>query len=95
MVLRLLEISKMTGASLGFGNSLLSASYKNFPTSVLTSMYDPRTRPLAAVERERKTLYHEEELHDMRNDTKNKEEHIYPVMSPAQFNQALTPISPV
>ena len=31
----------------------------------------------------------------MRNDTKKKEEHIYPVMSPAQINQAVTPISPI
>ena len=52
-------------------------------------------RLLVAVEEERKTLYSEEELTDMRNDTMKKEEHIYPVMSPAQFNQAVTPISPV
>ena len=58
-------------------------------------MYDPRAPTLAAVEEERKTLCNEEELHDMRKDTKKKEEHIYPVMSPAQFNQAVTPISPV
>ena len=95
MVIRHLEISKMTGASLGFGRTLLSASYNFFLTSVLTSMYDPRVPPLAAVEQERKTFYHEEELHDMRDYTKKKEEHIYPVMSPAQFNQAATPISPV
>ena len=31
----------------------------------------------------------------MRDDAKKKEEHLYPVMSPAQFNQAVTPISPV
>ena len=95
MVIRHLEISRMTGASLGFGKTLLSASYNIFLTSVLTSMYDPRAPPLAAVDEERKTLCNEEELHDMRNTPKKKEEHIYPVMSPAQFNQAVTPISPV
>jgi len=95
MVIRHLEISRMTGASLGFGKTLLSASYNIFLTSVLTSMYDPRAPPLAAVEEESKTLCNEEELHDMKNDAKKKEEHIYPVMSPAQFNQAVTPISPV
>ena len=42
-----------------------------------------------------KTLCNEEELHDMRNTPKKKEEHIYPVMSPAQFNQAVIPIPPV
>ena len=31
----------------------------------------------------------------MRDDTKKKEERIYPVMSPAQFNQSVTPVSPV
>ena len=94
-VIRHLEISKMTGASLGFGETILSASYNIFLMSVLASMYDPRAPTLAAVEEERKTLYSQEELTDMRNDTKKKEEHNYPVMSPAQFNQAVTPISPV
>ena len=55
-------------------------------------MYDPRAPTLAAVEEERKTLCNEEALHDMRDDSKKKEEHIYPVMSPAQFIQAVTPI---
>ena len=95
MVIRHLEISRMTGASLGFGKTLLSASYNIFLTSVLTSMYDPRAPPLAAVEEERKTLYSEEELTDIRNAPKRKEEYIYPVMSPAHFNQAVTPIPPV
>ena len=56
MIIRHLEISRMTGASLGFGKTLLSASYKIFLTSVLTSMYGPRAPTLAAVEEERKTL---------------------------------------
>ena len=58
-------------------------------------MYDPRAPTLAAVEEERKTLCDEEKLHDMRDDTKKQDDHIYPVMSPAQCNQAVTPISPV
>ena len=95
MVIRHLEITKMTGASLGFGKNLLSASYNILLMSVLTSMYDPRAPPLAAVEEERKTFCNEEELTDIRDDTKKKEEHYYPVMSPAQFNQAVTPISSV
>ena len=95
MVIRHLEKTKKTGASLGFGKTLLSASYNIFLMSVLTSMYDPRAPTLAAVEKERKTLCNEEDLHDMRDDTKKKEEHIHPVMSPAQLNRAVTPISPV
>ena len=43
-------------------------------------MYDPRAPTLTTVE---------EKLFVM------KEEQTYPVMSPAQFNQASTPISPV
>ena len=95
MVIRHLEITKMTGASLGFGKNLLSASYNIFLMSDLTSMYDPRAPTLTAVEEERKTFSKEEELKDIRDDTKKKEEHIYPVMIPAQFNQAETPIYPV
>ena len=72
MVIRHLEITIMTGASLGFGKTLLSASYKIFLTSVLTSMYDPRSSTLAAVEERRKTLCKEQKLHDMRDDTEKK-----------------------
>ena len=85
----------MTGASLGFGRTLLSASYNIFLTSVLTSIYDPRAPPLAALEIERKTVCHKEELDDILNDTQKKEELIYTVVSPAQFNRAVTRISPV
>ena len=95
IVIRYLEIHKMTGASIGFGKTLLSASYNIFRRSVLTSMYDPCAPTLAAVEEERRILCNEEEVHNMRDDTKQKDEHIYPVMSPAQFNQAVTPILPV
>ena len=95
IVIRHLEITKMTGASLGFGKTLLSASYNIFLMSVLTSMYDPRASTLVAVEEERKTLCNEVELHDMRDNTKKKQEHLHPVMSPAQFNQAVTPSFPV
>ena len=49
-VLRHLEITIMTSASLGFGKIVLSASFDIFLMSVLTSMYDPGAPPLAAVE---------------------------------------------
>ena len=58
-------------------------------------MYDPRAPTLAAVEEERKALCNEEELNDIRDNTQKKKEHVYPVMNSAQFNQAVTPISPV
>ena len=57
MVIRHIEISKKTSASLGFGKTLLSASYNIFLMSVLTSMYDPRAPTLAVVQEERTTLY--------------------------------------
>ena len=95
MLIRHLKTTKTTGASLGFGKTLLSAAINIFLISVLTSMYDPRAPTLAAVEEERKSLRNEEELIDMREDTKKKDDHFYPVMSPAQFNRALTPVSPV
>ena len=72
MVIRHLEITKMTGASLGFGKTLLSATYNIFLMSVLTSIYDPHAPTLAAVEEERKTLGNEEELHDMKKDNKKR-----------------------
>ena len=76
----------MTGESVGFGKTLVSSSYNIFLMSDLTSMYDPRAPPLAAVEGERKTLCNEEELNDMGEDAKKMEELLYRVMSPAQFN---------
>ena len=72
MVVRHLEINKETGASLGFGKTLLSASYNIFLMSVLTSMYDPRAATLPAVEEERKVFCNEEKLHDMKDDPKKK-----------------------
>ena len=67
-----LEIIKMTGASLGFGKTLLNASYNIFLMSNLTSIYDPCAPRLAAVEDERKILCNKEELNDMREDIKKK-----------------------
>ena len=72
MVIRHLEITKTTGASLGFGKTLLSASYNIFLMLALTSIYAPFAPTLAMVEEERKTLCNEEELHDMGKDNKER-----------------------
>ena len=72
MVIRHLEKTKMTGASLGVCKTLLSASYNIFLMSVLTSMFDPSAATLTAVQKERKTLCNEAELHDMREDNEEK-----------------------
>ena len=76
MVIRHLEITKMTGASLGFGKTRLGASYNIFLISVPTSLYDPRAPTLAAVEEERNTLCNEKELPDMREDNKKGRAHL-------------------
>ena len=62
----------MTGASLGFDKTLLSALYNIFLLSALTSMYGIRAPTFAAVDEERKTLCKEEELHDLREDNKKR-----------------------
>ena len=89
LVIRHLEITKTTGASLGFGKTIPSVSYNIFFMSVLASMYDPRAPTLADLEGERKNLCNEKKLNDMRDDTKKEEGHIYPTMKPAQFDQAV------
>ena len=48
MVIRHMEINRMTGASLGFGKTLLSASYNFSLTSVITSMYNPQASGMAS-----------------------------------------------
>ena len=50
MIVRYMETDKLTGSTLGFGKTILRASYKIFLTSVLTSMYSPRAPALTAVE---------------------------------------------
>ena len=62
MVICHLEMTKMTGASLGLGKIFLGASYSIFLMLVLTSMYQSLAPSPAAVEQERKTLCNEETL---------------------------------
>ena len=45
-IIRHMKINRMTSASLGFGKTLLSASYNIFLTPVLNSMYNPQTNGL-------------------------------------------------
>ena len=53
-ILRHMEINRFTGASLGFGKTLLSASYILFLTSILTSVFNPQAPFLQALEPEPK-----------------------------------------
>ena len=56
MVIRHLEITEMTGTSLGFGKTLLRASYNIVLMSALTSIYHLRAPTLAALEEEKNSL---------------------------------------
>ena len=90
-----MEINKMTGASLGFGKTLLSASYNIFLTSVMTSMYNPQTSGLASNASKKADPRVDIELYEMREDAKKKEEHLYPVVNSAALGFSTLPVSPV
>ena len=69
-VLKHIEIQSLTGALLGSGKTLLSASYNLFSTSYLTSVFNPQAPLLQALEPTRL----EDEIGDP------KEEHLYPIV---------------
>ena len=52
MILRHMEINRLNDASLGFSKTLLGASYNLFPTSILTSMFNPQAPLLQNLESE-------------------------------------------
>ena len=83
MIVRYMEKEELTGSTLGFGKTLLSASYKIFSTSVLTSMYNPRAPALTAVEHMDVSPCVENDMPEVKEDAKKKEEHLYFSMSSA------------
>ena len=95
MLIRHIQINKTTCASLGCGRTFLNASQNIFLMSLLLAMYDPRAPTLSVVEKKKKPLCNEEELNEITEDAKKREDHLFPVKSPAQFNQAITSISPI
>ena len=80
MILRHMEINRLTGASLGFGKTLLSASYSLFLTSILTSVFNPQAPLLQALEPEPMPTRIEDETRDPAEENKKKEEHLYPIV---------------
>ena len=80
MILRHMEINRLTGASLGFGKTLLSPSYNLFLTSILTSIFNPQAPLLQALEPETISARIEDETRDPADENKKKEEHIYPIV---------------
>ena len=87
-----MEINRMTGASLGFGKTFLSASYNIFLTSVMTSMYNPQVNGLASDAPKKADPI---ELYEMREETKKKQEHLYPLVNSAALGFTTLPVSPV
>ena len=90
-----MEINRLTGASLGFGKTLLSTSYNIFLTSVMTSMYNPQASGLASDTPEKVNPRVDIELFEMRDDAKKKEEHLYPVVNSTALVFSTVPVSPV
>ena len=80
MTLRHMEINRLTGALLGFGKTLLSASYNLFLTSILTSVFNPQAPLLQALEPEPPPTRIEDETRDPVDENKKKEEHLYPIV---------------
>ena len=72
-----METNRLTGASLGFGKTLLSAPYNLFLTSILTSMFNPQAPLLQALEPEPTATRIEDETRDPADENKKKEEHLY------------------
>ena len=90
MIVRYMEIDNLTGSTLGFGKTFLSASYYIFLTSVSTSMYSLRAPALTAVEHMDTNPCIENDMHEVKEDAKKKDEHLYPAMSTVTL-----PLSPV
>ena len=72
MILRHTEINRFTGASLGFGKTLLSAFYNLFLTSILTSVFIPQTLLLQTLEPEPIPTRIEPETRDPTDENKKK-----------------------
>ena len=79
MILRHMEFNRLIGASLGLGETLLSASYNLFLTSILTSEFNPQAPFLQALEPE-PTPRIEDETRDPADGNKKKVEHLYPIV---------------
>ena len=72
MIVRCMEIDKITGSTIGFVKILLSASYNIFLTSVLTFMHNPTAPAIAAVEHMEVGPYVENDMHEVKEDEKKR-----------------------
>ena len=76
MIIRHMEIIRLTGASLGFGKILLSSSENLLLTSILTSVINPQAPLLQALEPEPTSTRLEDETIDPVDENMKKEEHL-------------------
>ena len=90
MIVRYMIIDKLTGSTLGFSETPLSASYNIFLTSVLTSMYNPRAPALTAAEHIDMSPCVKNDMHEVKEDARKKDEHLYSAMGTVPL-----PLSPV
>ena len=80
MILRHMEINRPTCASLGFGKTLLSASYNLFLTTILTSVFNLQAPLLQPLELESTATRIQDETRDPVDENKRKKEHLYPII---------------
>ena len=67
-----MKINRLTGASLGFGKTLLSAPYNLFLTSILTSVFNPQASLLQALEPDPTPTRIEDETRNPADENKKK-----------------------
>ena len=80
MILRRMEINRLTDASLGFGKTLPSASYNLFLPFILTSVFNPQDPLLQALEPDPMATRIEDETRGSADENTSKEEHLYPIV---------------
>ena len=90
MIFKHMEIHLLTGASLGFGRTILSASYNLFLTSILTSVFNRQAPLLQALEPELTSTRTEDVTRDPVDENKKKEEQLYPIVH--HPTKALSPV---
>ena len=74
-------IHRLTGASVGFGKTQLSATYKLFMVSILHSMFNPTKRDIPMI--------------TFSTDNQDASERIYPVIDRLPVTNRLDTISPI
>ena len=79
-ILKHLEIHRLTGASLGFGKTLLSAIFFDVNSSILTSVFNPQAPLLQSLEPEPTSTKTGDETRDPVAENKKKEEHLFPIV---------------